>query len=185
MVANSCFDEKERGQSIIEFLLMLPLFIGMVISLVKVSSAIQSSIVNQQYARLHALWLTFNSPYYPELRFTEGKDNHFFDQGINQMLIFVGEEAGQTLEQQGGGGGNLKPSAPTQNIAKGANARPASSNNTNSRLRTKVRILNSVSLCTNDNNVKVGGRSVKASQMPNGGFDFNFCGYPLVERGIE
>ncbi|MEO5970142.1 MAG: hypothetical protein ABIQ95_09460, partial [Bdellovibrionia bacterium] len=52
-----------EGQSVIEFIFMLPLLIGMSTLLVNINTAIQMGIVNQQYARFQTLFLTFNSPF--------------------------------------------------------------------------------------------------------------------------
>ena len=54
---------KEDGQSIVEFLVSLPLLVGLAVVLIRVNSAIQMSIVNQQYARAQTLNLTYNSPF--------------------------------------------------------------------------------------------------------------------------
>ena len=78
----------ESGQSILEFLLMLPMLVGLVLILVRINTAIQVSIVNQQYARSHALWLNFNSAVYPQLALREG---HLTANNDNQMVIGVSD----------------------------------------------------------------------------------------------
>jgi hypothetical protein len=51
----------EAGQSLLEFLLMFPMLLALVIVLIRVNTAIQISIVNQQYARAQTFVLTSNA----------------------------------------------------------------------------------------------------------------------------
>lgn len=164
---------------------MLPLVVGMFVTLVKVNTAAQISIVNQQYARSHALFLAYNSPNYPERRFIPGS---FIGDSINanQMVILVGENA---VSRDGGAGSNLRPEAPTQSIARG-NARTNESTSqpggkTGSRQRSKVRVLSSVSLCTPSYTISAGSGIVTADKLPNENADFRFCAYPFLERGDQ
>jgi len=60
--------KKNSGQSLVEFLIMLPIVVSLATLMVRVNTVIQVSIVNQKYARAQALFLAYNSPYYPELR---------------------------------------------------------------------------------------------------------------------
>src|SRR5688500_8394742 len=97
--------KEETGQSILEFLMMLPMLIGFCIMLMRVNMAIQISIVNQQYARAQTLFLTFNSPHYPSL---ERQVQDLTPNSMNQMLLGVSDNvavAGYT------------PKAPVQLIA--------------------------------------------------------------------
>lgn len=55
----------DRGQSLIEFVILIPIFIGLVIILVRSNTTIQMSIVNQKYARAQTLAINYNSAYYP------------------------------------------------------------------------------------------------------------------------
>src|SRR5947209_8462468 len=81
-------ESDNRGQSVLEFLFMLPIMVALTMMLVKVNTAIQVSIVNQQYARAQALWLTFNSPIYPAL---VSRMANFLPRAFNQMIIGVSD----------------------------------------------------------------------------------------------
>jgi len=79
----------EKGQSLLEFLFMLPLMIGLIVIMVRVNSAIQVSIVNQKYSRSMALSLAQNSPYYPR---KELQADNFIQSGYNRMVIGVADK---------------------------------------------------------------------------------------------
>lgn len=55
----------ERGQSVLEFLLVLPLLFGITSLLVRVNTVIQMSIVDQKYARQQLLFVSGNGADYP------------------------------------------------------------------------------------------------------------------------
>ena len=86
-VAKHTIAANEEGQSVFEFLLMLPVMIGLVVIMAEVNTAIQVSIVDQQYARAEATFLTFNSPIYPERDAI--RIPNLDQKGYNQMLIGV------------------------------------------------------------------------------------------------
>jgi hypothetical protein len=139
-VANVCDDE--RGQSLLEFLLMLPLLLGLIVLMTRVNTAIQASIVDQQYARMQTLWLTFNSPIYPRIAL---RQSSLIPKNYNQMMIGVAQN-----EIVGTG----QPIASTTMIAR----TPALAAQGSSAvqvdgppLRALVRIRNTVSLCTQSN----------------------------------
>jgi Flp pilus assembly protein TadG len=137
------FDREESGQSIIEFVLMMPLLLGMVILLVKINSVIQASIVDQQYARAEALFLAFNSPFYPE----NSKKETLIEDQMNQMLVGVSGNLAS------GENGDYSPQATVLSVARSDTnplARSASdeSGQEPKSSRAKVRIRNSVTLCT-------------------------------------
>jgi hypothetical protein len=132
----------QRGQSILEFLLTLPLMLGLVLILVRVNSAIQVSIVNQQYARSHALWLTFNSPVYPQLRLREGS---LTANGDNQMVIGV---AGNPAPE---GGAKFPPEAATSYVARKKGFESVGEGEKEANERAQVRIRDTVTLCTQVN----------------------------------
>ena len=54
----------DAGQSMLEFVLLLPLFIGIFFLMLRLNSATQISIVNQKYARTTTLRLTYNHPWF-------------------------------------------------------------------------------------------------------------------------
>lgn len=79
----------ESGQSLLEFLFMLPVMVGLIIIMVRVNSAIQISIVNQKYSRAQALFLTYSSAYYPRRQLVA---DNFIASGYNRMVIGVADK---------------------------------------------------------------------------------------------
>jgi len=135
--------KNEKGQSLLEFLIMLPLMLGLVALMTRVNTAIQASIVDQQYARAQTTWLTFNSPVYPVLRLQATELN---GKNFNQMMIGVSDNLISSDS-------NL-PVASTTMIAR--NPAVASRANNDSQIdgptsRALVRIRNTVTLCTQGN----------------------------------
>ncbi len=124
----------QRGQSLLEFVLVLPMLLGLSTVLLRVNSAMQMSIVNQQYARAQALGLADHSSNYPSLRFT----GNFVGNKLNQMLIGVSDNIA---------GPNYVPKASVQTVAR----KPGLGSLEEKReptLRGDVRIRTSVLLCT-------------------------------------
>jgi Flp pilus assembly protein TadG len=136
----------QEGQSIIEFLFMLPLFVGLIVILIRVNTAIQVSLVNQQYARAQALWLTFNSPVYPSIF---SRSQNLAAKGYNQMLIGVADNR----EDENG---NYRPKATVQNVARQKNV-GSNDPQTEPPSRALVRVRTTVTLCTQSEVVKTGG----------------------------
>lgn len=131
------FFHQEDGQSVVEFLVLLPVLVGMAAFLIKVQTAIQVSIVNQQYARAQALFLTYNSPVYPELRLrSKFPDDQMMYLGVSDNVAPRDSE------------GDYIPEASTQKLV-----RPGQSlgNNEDKRedvnQRGQIRIRTTVSLC--------------------------------------
>ena len=50
----------------LEFLVMLPLMVGLAMLMIRVNTVIQMGIVNQQYARAQALFVAGNGSEYPQ-----------------------------------------------------------------------------------------------------------------------
>ena len=133
----------EEGQSVIEFLLLLPVLVSFTVVLVRINTAIQVSIVDQQYARANALYLTFNSAVYPEKTY----QNILFSEQMNQMLLGVSDNPSPSSAEEG----DYVPQATTQWVTR--NKRIAGSNDPKSEPslaqgRSLVRIRNTVTLCT-------------------------------------
>jgi hypothetical protein len=127
---------KEEGQSILEFLLLLPILIGMAVILVRLNTAIQVGIVNQQYSRSQVLFLTYNSPFYPEL----SKQPRLISTSSNQMIVGVSDNVAGSAEYQ--------PRATVQLISRNPKIQGPDSPKEEPQLRGKVRIRNTVTLCT-------------------------------------
>ncbi len=145
--ANGAADE--NGQSVIEFLIMLPVMIAMVIILVRVNTAVQISIVNQKYARSHTLALAFNSPIYPARRRSDGSPGlamgQMVEKGYNRMVIGVSENAMSEDD-----GGRYSPKAVTQMVARSqTTSLGAGPDKEEPDRRSEVRVRTTVSLCSN------------------------------------
>lgn len=147
MAAESTLLQNEEGQSVLEFVLMLPVLLGLTAVVYRVNAAIQMSIVNQQYSRAQALFLAFNSPVYPELRFRMDLQR----KGYNQMVLGVSDNPAPKNEDQ------YNPEATVWDIAPRT---PGGSNEPQAEpdLRTKVRIRNTVHLCTQSDVVGAGSQ---------------------------
>ena len=142
---SDCFGRgNNAGQSIIEFIFMLPLLVGMSALLVKLNTAIQMGIVNQQYARYQALRLTFNSPFYPAIVQGGGAGPRIrlIKQQENQMVVGVSNNADS-------GSGDYSPIATQQMIIRKPSLfHPNAPQDESATTMGWVRIRNSVTLCT-------------------------------------
>ncbi len=172
----------ESGQSILEFLIMLPILIGLVVILVRVNTAMQISIVNQQYARAHTLWLAFNSAEYPQYGIRE---SNFQKKGYNRMVIGVADNA-----QPDDDSGIYRPLATTQYIVRKQKVRDSSPAQEEPTERDYVRIRNTISLCTQSNVMFAEGASQPISPAllrkhaesgAEGAKVFQFCRSPIDE----
>lgn len=143
--------KSEEGQGVIELLLCFPLFVGLTILLARINTAIQMSIVDQQYARMQALFITYHSPFYPEL----SKRNWLVNTGSNQLILGV---ADNSFPSDGAG---YNPKATEQLIARGRGRGGSNEPGVEPPLRGTVRIRNSVTLCTQNlqgiNNTRMDG----------------------------
>ena len=157
----------DSGQSVLEFLLTLPLLVGITILLVRVNTVIQISIVDQQYAREHALFLTFNSPTYPIKRLVQ---SDFIPKGTSRMIIGV---ANNTAPRDGGA---YFPEATTFRITRDPRTRGDEGAHKEPRLRSSVRVRNTVELCTQNNLIQIGGayQPLNAQTLLEN-TTFNFC----------
>jgi hypothetical protein len=140
----------ENGQGVIEFLLMLPVLVALVMILVQVNTAIQISIVNQKYARAQALSLAFNSPFYPARlagNLTPGLGlRELVGKAYNRMIIGVSDNSPDSEE---GGGGSFSPKAVVQSVARSeATSLGAGPDKEEPDRRSQVRVRTTVSLCT-------------------------------------
>ena len=149
----------EEGQSLLEFLLFLPLLVGMTVVLVRANQAIQMSVVNQQYSRAQALFIAHNSAEFPRRRHHE----RFAHTGSNQMILGVSEN---NIRMEDGDGNEYVPKAQTQMVAR--NRRLAGGVPTPGEWVDStgtVRIRNTVSLCA-PSIVMKGGNGRVGPDMP-------------------
>jgi hypothetical protein len=159
----------EEGQSIVEFLLMLPLMFGIAMTLLWVNSAIQIGIVDQQYARAQVLFLAFNSPFYPEYT----KQVQMVEQGTNQMVMGVSDNAIPD-------GATIVPKATTQQITRNSIAKTASNENrAEPKDRSIVRVRNTVTLCTGNVALSSGTGFIHISRLQEGMTMNYICGGQL------
>ena len=160
----------EHGQSVLEFVFMLPVLLGLIVIMVRSNTAIQMSIVNQKYARAQALWLTFNSPHYPKLSFrTAGTaGDQFVQYGFNRMVIGMAETP---VDDTGG-----KPTASMQPVTRGGVPAPEGPSQSEPIDRAQVRIRTTVALCTQTNAI-VTSEGLKAATAANIGENtvFDYC----------
>lgn len=138
-------DLGERGQSVLEFVFMLPVLLGLIVVMVRSNTVIQMSIVNQKYARAQALWLAFNSPHYPRRSFrTPGTaGDQFVQYGFNRMVIGMAETP---VDDTGG-----KATASMQTVVRGGVPAPEGPSQSEPIDRAKVRVRTTVALCTQTN----------------------------------
>jgi hypothetical protein len=162
----------QNGQSIIEMLIMLPLMIALVVLVVQVNSVIQVSIVNQKVARSHALWLAFNSPIYPELK---------FQRVHNEMVMGVSENKSPRLGEE-----DYVPEAQVMMVSRSRSLAgdPTADRNKEPLKRGWIRVRNTVALCTSSLVVSVGGLvpptpAVMTETRFKGGQQFAFCEPPV------
>jgi hypothetical protein len=155
----------EKGQSLLEFLFMLPLMIGLIVIMVRVNTAIQVSIVNQKYSRSMAISLTQNNPYYPR---KDLQGPNFIEQGFNRMVIGVADKPIQDTDNKAEATTQLVVRDQTQAGPAGASgeaqAEPIE--------RALVRVRTTVSLCTHTMSLAPGVAANAATIGENSVFPF-------------
>lgn len=172
----------EQGQSIIEFIFMMPVLLGLFTLMYRFNSAIQISIVNQRYQRAHLLSTNFNSPVYPQRtlihqRFASNEHK------TNQFIMGVSENTWSTNED--GEESDGVAVVMKQMIARSKNKMGPDPENEEPERRGRVRIRSTIAMCTQSN--VVGGTGKLAIRTPAAlkeGFQSNafyYCGGPLNE----
>jgi hypothetical protein len=147
--------EGERGQSLLEFLMMIPMMFGITVLLVRVNSAIQVSIVDQQYARAQATWVAFNSPNFPRMSL---RVRELDQKGYSQMTIGISDNQAPTSDSSGGP--TYVPKATVVNVARKKNGGGSNADQEEPSARTQVRVRNTVTICTQVTN-NVGNSGTK------------------------
>lgn len=109
MVARRLLGKKRRGQSMLEFALLLPVIVLMLQILMEAESAISTAIVNQKYARSTMHWLFFNHRNYMEL------SRFHLDAGILKRRFWVGVDDKVSYGQPDA---DIKPVAPIRKIGR-------------------------------------------------------------------
>lgn len=177
---------KDSGQSIVEFLIMLPLLVGLTVVLLRVNSLIQISIVNQQYARAQALWIAFNSPVYPPV-YSQGRPlrkSAMEEKEYNRMVIGISEN------QPDGEDGSYTPETQTQMIARTkAKAGPEGPPQEEPSERGFVKVRTTVALCSQSfvmqgqgGTVPITSANLREGITPK---SFLYCRSPLDQEGLQ
>lgn len=162
----------ESGQSLIEFLLFIPILLAITGFTLRVNAAIQSSIVDQKYARAQTFTLTSNSAYYPRNEVRNSTKNTFGRISADQMVLGVSSN----IATEG-----YNPKATTISIV--SEGKPYGNDDPGTiehRQRGRVRIRNTVTLCTqyNPNLVADNGSSYPDAAELSKEFkkqNFNYC----------
>ena len=110
---------------------------GLLLVLVRINSAIQISIVNQRYSSTQALFLAFNSAFYPELSLQD----IFAPLGMNQLVMGVSAQAAPAE------GGSLTVVAMTQSVGRTPQVIGNNDDQAEPNSRSLVRVRNTVTLC--------------------------------------
>ncbi len=138
--------DSQAGQSLLEFVLLLPALLGLCVIMIRTNTAIQRAIVDQQYARQQALFLTIHSPIYPNRRLIMG--SFIRTNKSNQMVIGLSENIANTTS-------NYVAQASTEYIAR----KPGLGSDEPQKEpleRAKIRIRSTVTLCTQSNSLADG-----------------------------
>lgn len=173
----------QRGQSLLEFLILFPFMLGLTLILIRVNSLIQMSIVDQQYARAQALFMIQNSPNYPRLDLIKPME----DTKTNQLVVGVADKSKPGVDDD-----EFDPESPyfppapfgmiSRNKAKSGGMGP---DQDEPATRGYVRVRNTVSICTQSNVVLANNtqKKMEASVLQEGFTPsaFLFCRSPLPE----
>lgn len=168
----------DSGQSILELLFLLPMLVGLIVILIRVNTAIQISIVNQQYSRSMIFFSNMNSPTYPSR--TLYKRAVALNALVNQMTFGVSDKPiGQNDNDFEA---TNTPEASTQYVAR--KPRQGSEEPGNVSQRGRVRIRNTVTLCTPALALRVNKNTMvpalnEGLYQLNETTEFDFCGGTL------
>lgn len=175
-------DDREAGQSLVEFLLLLPVVIGMVVILLRMNSAITTSIVNQKHVRMMVFRLNGNSAVYPVLRTREEFIENFAspEKGrfYNRMQIGL---AARPIDET-----DDKPEANVRLVARSPElSRGKGPDHAEPEERGYVRVRTTMDICTQTNFVEVSGnKRVLDEDVMTEGMVLDFCApQPQPETG--
>lgn len=165
----------DRGQGALEFLLLLPMCLGVVMLMIRVNTVIQISIVDQKYAREQALFVAGNAADYP-LR--PGVVETLAGTGAsmsNQLVMGVSENAPTGTGDADSESFNTQAS--TFVIGRASN-RLGSDAQGEVNKRSKIRVRNTVNLCLpllSTNNTPIFNQNTGIYQMPENPSQYKFC----------
>ena len=152
------------GQSIVEFMIGLPLLLGLCLLLIKVFTVIQMSIVSQEYARQQTLFLFENSPY-----FRSDMLSQISSLGRNRVVLGVSKTAIVEGEQDLAFANNYQIERPSGQLT----SVNSQGNLENLTKQGNVRVRTTVSICLG-NVFKEQGFLSPADYKNH--MSFNFCG---------
>jgi hypothetical protein len=165
-------DPSISGQSMLEFLITLPLMVGLAMLMIRVNTVIQMGIVNQQYARAQTLYLAENGANYPQrMDITASLATHKY----NQLVVGVSDN------QQINGGDVSPVTATTYKIVPSTttgyndNARTEANQRGNLRVRTSVTLCLPTIAAITSTPANPGALFVVSGDSPQ---QFNFCSAP-------
>jgi len=149
MVVNTIL-ANQKGQSLLEVLILIPFLFMFVGLLYKVTMATQMAIVNTQYARSQIYVLTANSPEYPRLQFRLRQNPPMFAYN-NEDRMILGVADPTALTSSSGQEGAIEPIPQTQKIGRNNPTVPGS--NATGELgaggkRTELRVRGTSGICT-------------------------------------
>jgi hypothetical protein len=130
----------DSGQSVVEFLLVLPLLLTILMLIVRVNTVIQMSIVDQKYAREQVLFISGNSPDYP-LR--ANIVTVLAKSGMNQLVVGVSENKPADAD----GGEGTDTTASTYYIGRKPGLAESQDSGDDITARATIRVRNTVTLC--------------------------------------
>lgn len=145
----------ESGQSMIELLFLVPFCLGILFLMIRANSAVQTSIVNQQYARAQTLFLTYGSPVYPRTGFQSVMTSG----GFNQMVIGVADNLFDS-DEDNFYDQRVRPQATVRTIVPRNKPRGSTEPQSEPRERTDVRVRTTVTLCTQPNFIPSNGSNL-------------------------
>lgn len=157
------------GQSVLEFLFLLPVMVSLTLLLIRVNTAIQIGIVNEQWVREMVLYISGNGAIYPR---RPAIMTDLANLGYNQIVL--GMASDYVASSDGwGDGSNGAVDAPVYNIAGnkvlGSDAAQEEPSN-----RSRIRVRSTVTLCLPL--ITVGGSPVLGNN--NGGIAYNLPDSP-------
>lgn len=160
----SGIEHDDSGQSVLEFLFVLPVTVAVLILMIRSNTAIQMSIVDQKYSRAQILYLSGNGAEYP-LRTKVVKD--MTDDGMNQLVVGVSEDAPRDAE--GGEGADTAASSYYIGRRPGLTGEDVDPGDTISK-RLNVRVRNTVTICL----PQVSFGKTPAVEISNSGIKYNY-----------
>lgn len=159
----------QKGQSLFEFVILLPIMITILGLQYKGNTLSQISINNQKYARAQTLYLAFNSPYFPERRF-DGNGNVFF----NDVTLLELGMSNKVINQQSGNDIPTETKYPLLRAGETEFGNPGSPEGRNKQTGTPV-IRTNVAICSHPRFVIGSGNPLSLMRFDTNEYPVNVC----------